>query len=223
MTTMHMNNINNPTGGQTFGPSTPFILFQPFNLLSFITLFSPIILVTLLLSASFFFQNVKGFVYLAFLILVITIRSFILQTAGAEKNKTDGCGFIKYTSYGNTTFTTFVFAFTIMYLFLPMYQNSNPNWVMVILLIVYLLLDIGIKVLQGCLKLPQNMPDIVGDFVGGSLVGALAISLMYAINNKDNLFFVDGTQNGTMCSMPKKQTFKCQVFKNGELVSSTTT
>ena len=91
MTTMHMNNINNPTGGQTFGPSTPFILFQPFNLLSFITLFSPIILVTLLLSASFFFQNVKGFVYVAFLIVVITIRSFILQTAGAEKNKTDGC------------------------------------------------------------------------------------------------------------------------------------
>ena len=32
----------------------------------------------------------------------------------------------------------------------------------------------------------------------------------------------DQTANGNVCSRPSKQSFKCAVYKNGELVTSTT-
>jgi len=110
-----------------------------------------------------------------------------------------------------------------MYLFLPMYQNNGTNWIIVGVIIFYIFIDIGIKVLQGCLKLPDNTSEIVGDFVGGFLTGALVVTGMYLSGSGQYLFFIDNTQNGTTCSMPKKQTFKCNVFRNGELVSSSTT
>ena len=205
------------------GSNEPLLIFQPYNMMTFLSYFSPIILATIILSSSFFYQNVKGLLYLFFLIVVATFRSFTLQMFGAEKNKPDKCGFVRYGSYGNSTFTTFVFAFTMMYLFLPMYQNSGTNWIIVAVMILYICIDIGIKIMQGCLRLPDNTSDIVGDLVGGSLVGALVVAGMYLAGTGQYLFFVDNTQNGTTCSMPKKQTFKCNVFRNGELVSSSTT
>jgi hypothetical protein len=110
-----------------------------------------------------------------------------------------------------------------LYLFLPMYQNNGTNWIIVCVLILYICVDIGIRLLQGCLKFPDNASDIVGDLVSGSLLGMLSVGAMYLTGSGQNLFFVDNTQNGTTCSMPKKQTFKCNVFRNGELVSSSTT
>ena len=223
--TQQYTTMKNTDGGSTtsFGPSSPLLIFQPYNMISFLSFFSPIILATLILSSSFFYQNVKGLLYLFFLMVVVTLRSFILQAAGATKNKPDNCGFVRYGSYGNSTFTTFVFAFTMMYLFLPMYQNSSANYVLIAVLLFYICIDIGIKTLQGCLKMPENVPDVLGDIVGGSLLGALVVSLMYLGNIGRYLFFIDDLQNGTSCSMPKKQTFKCNVFRNGELVSSSTT
>ena len=92
------------------GSNQPLLIFQPYNMITFLSYFSPIILATIILSSSFFYQNVKGLFYLFFLIVVATFRSFILQMFGAEKNKPDKCGFVRYGSYGNSTFTTFVFA-----------------------------------------------------------------------------------------------------------------
>jgi len=221
-----MSTTNIDTGGSSdpvFGPSTPFIVFQPFNMVSFMSFFSPIILVTLMLSYSFFFQNMKGFIYLGFLISMVTLRSFVLESGGAKKNVLDKCGFVQYGAYGNSTFTTFVFAFTIMYLFLPMYQSGNNNWIIIVVLFFYVFCDIGIKMVQGCLKMPNNMPDLVGDFIAGLLLGALIVSMMYLIGSGKYLFFTEATQNGTVCNMPKKQTFRCAVYKNGELVSGSTT
>jgi len=37
------------------------------------------------------------------------------------------------------------------------------------------------------------------------------------------LFFNDYSSNKEICTMPKKQTFKCAVYKNGELIGSSTT
>jgi hypothetical protein len=223
MTDTTMMNTADGGASSSFGPSTPLLIFQPYNMISFLSFFSPIILATLILSSSFFFQNVKGLLYLLFLMIVTTLRSFVLQAGGATKNKQGDCGFVQYGAYGNATFTTFVFAFTIMYLFLPMYQNDSTNWILIIVMLIYVFIDIGIKLLQGCIKMPEGTTDIVGDLTGGSLLGAIVVSLMNLAGNAKYLFFTDNTQNGTSCSMPKKQTFKCQVFRNGELVSSTTT
>jgi hypothetical protein len=43
---------------------------------------------------------------------------------------------------------------------------------------------------------------------------------MYAGGSGKFLFFNETSNNTQVCSMPKKQTFKCAVYKNGELLSN---
>ena len=64
------------TGGADAGSNQPLLIFQPYNMITFLSYFSPIILATIILSSSFFYQNMKGLFYLFFLIVVATFRSF---------------------------------------------------------------------------------------------------------------------------------------------------
>ena len=205
-----------------YGPNTPFLISQPFNLVTFLSVFSPIILVTFLVSYSLFFQNVKGFVYIGFLIASIVFRGIFLQAIGVERNR-DACQAVRYTNYGNITLSTFVFTFTMMYLFLPMFQLGVVNWYLITFLIIYVFFDLGVKVMQGCLSISNQLTSIIGDVFGGALLSGAIVAAMYAGGSDRFLFFADSTANGTICSVPRKQTFKCQVFKNGELVTTKTT
>ena len=94
---------------------------------------------------------------------------------------------------------------------------------LVAFLIFYVLFDLGIKVIRGCLDFSKQMSAVIGDFIGGGLLAMGIVFLMYAGNSDRFLFFADQTANGTICSRPKSQTFRCAVYKNGELVTSTTT
>ena len=203
---------------EKFGPSSPFIMFQPFNVVSFISVFSPVILITLILSYSLFFQNFKGFVYLGFLMAATILRSVFLQATGSEKNK-ESCVIVRYADYGNPTFTTFVFGFTMVYLLLPMFQVGAVNLYLLVFLIFYLIFDLMIRTMQGCINLSKQLSSVIADFSSGAILSGLIIAAMYAGGSNKYLFFADSTSNGNICSMPKKQTFKCQVYKNGELVS----
>ena len=53
---------------------TPLILFQPFNIVVFLSFYSPIILAISVLGMSFVFQNFKGFIYLGFLLGCCVVR-----------------------------------------------------------------------------------------------------------------------------------------------------
>jgi len=202
-----------------FGPPTPFIMFQPFNIVSFFGTFSPIIMIVLILSYSLFYQNSKGFVYLGFLLASAIVRSIVLQAVGSEKNK-EPCGIVRYTDYGNPTFTTFVFAFTLMYLMIPMFTTGVVNWILLVFLLFYIIFDIGVKMMQGCLVISKQLSSVIGDFAGGALLSGAIVLAMYAGRSQNFLFFADQTANGAVCSRPSKQSFKCAVYKNGELVTT---
>jgi hypothetical protein len=47
--------------------SSPLKLFQPMNIIVFLSFYSPIIVATSITSLSFIFQNFKGLIYLGFL------------------------------------------------------------------------------------------------------------------------------------------------------------
>jgi len=179
-------------------------LFQPGNIIVSFVFYSPIILVTCITGLSFVFQNFKGFIYLGFLIASCVIRNFIYKSNGSEPTVNDRtiCTSIQYGKYGNSTFSAFVFAFTIMYLSLPMFSNSDVNIWIFIIIIIYALTDIFIRVNKGCIL---NMAAIV--------------SLMYVGGSGKYLFFNEVSSDKEVCSQPKKQTFKCSLYKNGELIS----
>jgi hypothetical protein len=127
------------------------------------------------------------------------------------------CTSIQYSKYGNSTFSAFVFAFTIMYLSLPMFMNQDPNFWVFISLLIYFFLDIFIKLYKNCVI---KMSDLFFNILSGLTLSGLIVSAMYAGGSGNFLFFNEISSNMNKCSMPNKQTFKCSVYKNGELLGN---
>jgi hypothetical protein len=200
-------------------PDTPLQLFQPFNIIVFISFFSPIILAMGVTSMSFIFQNFKGFIYLAFLIGCCFVRNYIYMMSGAQPVGNDRtiCTSIQYSKYGNPTFSSFVFAFTIMYLCLPMFTNGSPNFWVFSSLLVYFFLDMFIKVYKKCVV---KIGDLFLNILMGLSSAALIIVLMYSGGSGKYLFFNEVSSNQDICYQPSKQNFKCKVYKNGELIGN---
>ena len=213
----YINTTSKQNAGIRYSPSTPYNLYQTSNVISFLGLFSPLVLIIMVLSQSIFSQNVKGLVYLVFVAMALGVRSWIIQTNGGTIGDKE---FIRYGKYGNSTLTVFLFAFTMIYLFIPMYQSGVINWIVVFVLFSYIFLDIAVKVVYKWIKLPNDMGSVIGDFVGGGFAGVIVLTLMYLLHIEKYMFFSDAVLNGTVCSRPQQQTFKCLVYKNGQLVQN---
>lgn len=199
--------------------SEPLQLFQPMNIVVFLTFFSPIILAVSITSLSFIFQNFKGLIYLGFLLAVCIIRNYIYMLSGSPPIVNDRtiCNSVQYSKYGNPTFSAFVFAFTIMYLSMPMFSNGAANLWIFVSLVAYACVDIFIKVYKNCIP---KMGDLFLNVLMGLASGAAIVSLMYVGGSGKFLFFNEVSSNKDVCYKPKEQTFKCSVFKDGELVGS---
>lgn len=197
---------------------SPLQLFQLSTIATFLSFFSPIILATSITGMSFVFQNFKGLIYLAFLIGCCIIRNFVYMMAGASpqvNNKTI-CTSIEYSKYGNPTFSAFVFAFTIIYLSFPMFSNGSVNYWIFTLLIAYFFMDMFIKISNNCIVITR---DLFLNVLLGGASAALIVTIMYAVDSGNYLFFNEVSSNKEMCYQPSKQTFKCNLYKDGTLVS----
>jgi hypothetical protein len=198
----------------------PLMLYKPFSLFVFLSFFSPIIVVASVVSLSFMNQNFKGIIYLLFLLGALLAREFIYSLL-PNKNRivpsiNDVCSSVVFSPYGNATFSAFVMSFTMMYLFLPMFSNGSPNYFIFSILLIYFFMDIGIKTYERCL--PSNV-GLLLNILLGSVVSAIIVACM-SISSSQYLFFNEISSDKEICSMPSKQTFKCNVFKNGELIGS---
>ena len=197
----------------------PLQLFQPMQFVVFLTFFSPIILAVSITSLSFMFQNFKGLIYLGFLLAVCIVRNYIYMLSGSPPIVNDRtiCNSVQYSKYGNPTFSAFVFAFTIMYLSMPMFSNGAANLWVFVSLVAYACVDIFIKVYKNCIP---KMSDLFLNVLMGLVSGAAIVSLMYIGGSGKYLFFNEVSSNKDICYQPKEQTFKCNLFRNGEMVGS---
>jgi hypothetical protein len=203
-------------------PNSPLLFFQPFNIIIWLSFFSPIILSIVMLSLSFVFQNFKGFIFLGYLLGVCLIRNYVYVLNGAETLKADNtiCSSIQYSKYGNPTFSAFVFAFTIMYISFPMFSNGEVNFWIFGGLLAYFFLDIFIKMYKKCVI---KTGDLFLNVLLGLASSALIVTLMYAGGSSKFLFFNETSSTKEVCSVPSKQTFRCSIFQGGELISSMNT
>ena len=201
------------------GTSSPLIIYQPFNFVVFLSFYSPIILAIVMVSLSFIFQNFKGFVFLGFLIGISVLRNFIYMLGGSSSTQGDRtiCTSVQYSKYGNATFSAFVFAFTIMYLSLPMFINNSVNYWVFSGLIIYFFLDIFIKMSKGCVI---KAGELILNILTGLVSSAVIVMSMYGGGSSKYLFFNETQSSKEVCTMPKNQTFKCNVYKNGELIGN---
>jgi hypothetical protein len=195
-------------------------ILQPMNIIVFLSVFSPIIITMIITSLSLFFQNFKGFLYLAYVTFLSFIRGYSYSLFSASSPfENDGtiCTSVQYGKYGNSTFSAFIFAFTLMYLSLPMFINGTMNFWIYFTIVIYFFIDVFVKLYKGCIK---NMGGLFMNILLGGLAACIIVSIMYASGGQDYLFFNEIQADKEMCSMPSKQTFKCSVYKNGELVGT---
>lgn len=106
--------------------------------------------------------------------------------------------------------------FTFAYLIIPMIESSiiNPS------VIASLTILSSINVFY---QLNNSCTDIIGVLISiifGLILGAFWFVLFWASDKRELLFYNELMSNNVVCSRPKKQTFKCSVYKNGELISS---
>jgi hypothetical protein len=213
-----MSSIQNSTIKMGGVPDSPLQIFQPMNIVVFLSFFSPIILATGITSLSFIFQNFKGLIYLGFLIGCCIVRSYVYMISGANPFVNDRtiCTSVQYSKYGNPTFSAFVFAFTIMYLCYPMFTNGSVNFWIFTLLISYFFMDMFIKIYKKC---TINTGDLFLNILLGATSSAFIVTLMYAGGSGKYLFFNETSSNKDVCYQPSKQTFKCKMFRDGQLIS----
>jgi hypothetical protein len=96
-----------------------------------------------------------------------------------------------------------------------MFSNGSVNYWIFSGLIVYFLSDVFIKIYKGCLI---KMSELFLNVLTGLASSALIVTLMYAGGSSKYLFFNEISSGQSMCYQPSKQTFKCNVYKNGELI-----
>jgi hypothetical protein len=84
----------------------------------------------------------------------------------------------------------------------------------------YIIFDIAVKKSLNCI---QNILSFsfFGDLLGGILLGVLISGGLMMTSLKNNLFINELISDKKVCSVPANQKFKCSVYKNGQLVSST--
>lgn len=194
------------------------------DLVNTLSFFSPIIISCSILIFSIFSGALgKGLFYLFLLLVVTIIRIGILWsipgTNPKPKYRNDICDSGSFLPYDNSTYSIFVLCFTFCYFTTPMYISNNVNYIIIIFFVTYISFDMLVKITNGCISSSVN---IIGEVVAGGGLGAAISSLIYSSPISNYLFTNEVSSNKEVCSMPSKQTFKCSVYKNGELLTTTT-
>jgi len=206
----------------------PLKLYEPINFIVFISLYSPVIIALTMVAMSFTTKSWKGLIFLAFLIASCSFRSYLYFLFDKRPYVQDTsrfiCDSVQYTGPGfsNNLFSPFVFAFTIMYVSLPMFYNKQINIYVFAGLFGYFLLDTFIKYGNKCIS---DYQELFINVLGGAFLSGVLVILMNMGGSGKHLFYndendTDDTGTGTKCAMSdSRQTFKCRVYKNGELIS----
>ena len=194
--------------------------FSPMSIVVWLTVFSPIIISLSILLLSLVFQNFKGLLYLGLLLISCVLRAWGYSISGQQRFEDNrgapDCRRVKYNNYGNNAFSTFIFAFTFMYLGLPMFSTGYINYWIIVPLIVYWLLDIFMKLWRGC----ASAIDLFGNAVLGAATSSMFVTIMYGSGIGNWLIFNETSSTKDVCYRPSEQTFKCSVYKDGTLVGT---
>jgi hypothetical protein len=197
------------------------------NIYTFFSSLAPLYISAYLLISSVSNGDVgKAGMFIAGLVLVLFIHSVIATSFnekfedkfGSSKYKLE-CNFVQLPFLSdymvpNLNSTLLVFIFT--YLIMPMQTYNSYNVVLLTIIGVFFFSNAFSKVLHGC----TSIVGVLMSSVIGFIIGFAWFSIVIVADNPKLLFF--GSDGGEpLCSRPSKQTFKCKVYKNGEVIHTT--
>lgn len=196
-------------------------MLNPYNLGPNLSFHSPLILTSSIVLLTLMFQNYKGLIYLLCLFISCSLRHVAYATAYSGKEKTPPtnpqCPNILFGGkYGDAHISTFIFLFTFVYFFAPMVMFSSYNIPLLIGLLVYWVFDTVIKAKYRCLGPGETLLN----FVFGFVFAISSVMSIQALGGRKYLYFNEVSSDKEVCSVAKNQTFKCAVYKNGELIGN---
>ena len=178
---------------------------------------SPLFIAAFMLMTSMFNGDVKGYIWLGCAILGIVAMIFLSKLfTTVECNRTAPVLIEIFSKYQGLSISTFFIVFTLTYLIWPMMQNKDWNYYVIVGFLGMLIADTLVKMRDNCITKE-------GIFIGG-LLGAgfsyLCNLIILQAGGDKLLYYNTVTSNNIYCSRPKKQQFKCYVYKNGEIIST---
>tara|TARA_Y100000996_G_scaffold289073_1_gene228373 strand:+ start:524 stop:1126 length:603 start_codon:yes stop_codon:yes gene_type:complete len=190
------------------------------NILQLTSTLSPVLITFFLVMLSLFNLNLKGIMYLSGVMLA-TFINYMLGFAWAGENKVTPpamCNLLEgpWTQHTDPSSSTLYLAFTLVYLFMPMYFNDQMNLYLVTTLLVILGVDMITKVQNTC---TSTMGAVLGAVLGGSM-GLIWYGLFKSSGMDQLLYFEEFQSNKPYCSKPSKQKFKCRNTKSGEIITT---
>lgn len=211
-----------------------------------LSLYSPLIVVTGVFMSAVFSSNLsKGLTYLMITMMAVLLRHTVMNPynfvksltegsvlTGAEKSMVGGRkryykmtgGAVKDCNMGigkygdDSTLGLFILSFTMLYICTPMFIINSINWYILVLFIFYIVADYYAKMSNQCYD--GKAVTIFANVLAGVAIGAITSLLIYTYQNDWSMINVTSS-NKQVCSVTAEQTFKCGVYKNGELIAST--
>lgn len=203
------------------------ILLTISNLSKLVGALYPLFIVSFLVLASVFNLKLTGVVYLGGIVVTIVLcYLFGMMGLVSERspNAALSCDLFSMGShpYQGPSTQAAISWFTLAYLLWPMLPPMHPgglaNPMVIAVTLVFALVNSIFQYRNNC----SNTSGIILGGVIGLLVGTAWFWLWYSSGYKDLLFYNELVSNNAICTRPSKQTFKCEVWKGGELISSST-
>jgi hypothetical protein len=181
----------------------------------------PIYIAFFLVMTSIFNQDVKGFFWLACAIVGVGISHIIHETCIVPSPITVNGGTITplvpslewVNRYPKLSLSSFVIMFTFIYLALPMKKNNDWNYFVILGFLILFVIDVFSK------QFYTNMGIFLGSTMG-VIYGLFCYWFATSVGGDSLVYFTVISSNNVYCSRPKKQQFKCYVYKNGQVVSA---
>ena len=200
------------------------------NIFKFASLMTPFLIGFFLILTSIINQDLKGIIYLMGSMLASIINVFFMNLIKSPRapDASPFCNVFSFpfsnTSnaeghYESPSMTAMFISFTIAYLCLPMIYNSpqSINYALISVLVILYIIDVLTQSNQKCNSLGASF---LGTLVG-FLLGAGWYGLIKSSGYDSLLYYSDFISNKAVCKRPRKEYFKCDVYKNGKILSST--
>lgn len=187
---------------------------------------APFILICFFALASFFNQDFKGIIYLVGLIVTTFVSSIIgnafpnMLGYPSSDSMHELCKMVEIgegQEFSKLPLSLTVYGYTFAYLFYVMvrYKYILQNLPTLFFFPVMIAIDTMWNLRYGCFTTLQAFAAICLSALGG-----IAWAALFDQFGLSQLQYFHAVQGKDVCSVPKKTTFRCRVFKNGKLIGN---
>ena len=196
------------------------------NILAFVYLFlrlAPFIIICFFSLSSLFNQDYKGIVLLIGVLLSCFLSILVSSLMGIyiDPNKPEICSALSIGQQELSAIplsqTIFSYVFTYLLYFIFKYSSAYNNITTVIFFPILIIFDIYWNITNSC-----NPMLNIGLSIGvGAITGYLWASIIDSTDSPNLTYLANPTNTDSeVCSKPSQQTFKCNVYKNGQLITT---